>query len=403
VDAGPGNQSVNYAAVDGYSVTQELRLNGKLTDFEWTAGLYYLRIDSRSKNGLKFPVGSVVPGAPFDLGSDARLITDSYSAFGQIEYRFAPRWNFILGARVIQEEKNYNFAQNIYGTQDSRQIHVGTPLSIGPLPGGRPFLDQRGQTLWAGKVQIEYKPNRDLLLFAGVNRGVKAGSYNAQLAGGLPTPPAFIPYGPETLLSYEGGFKWSFLDGRGRLNASGYYYDYSNYQSFLFTGVSGVVINANARTYGGEAEFAISPVRGLDLAFNVSAFDATVLNVPLRVGGPIRRDVKPTYAPELQTNSIVRYQFDALGGKIAVAFDGQTSSGFYYNLRNFSSDRFDPFLIANFGLSWSNDRVRLGFDVRNATDERAGVQGFNLAGLCGCNEVSYRLPRQFILSARYTY
>jgi len=82
VDAAPVNQSVNYAGVDASSFTQELRFNGSSENLRWVAGLYYINIDSESDNGLKFPSGSVVPGAPFDLGTDARLKTNSYSVFG---------------------------------------------------------------------------------------------------------------------------------------------------------------------------------------------------------------------------------------------------------------------------------------------------------------------------------
>ena len=408
VDAGPGNQAANYAAVDAYTVTQELRLSGKSRDFDWVAGLYYLHIDTMSQNGLKFPVGSVVPGAPFDVASDAHLKTDSYSAFGQAEWRFAPRFAFIAGARVIQEQKDYVFSQGLYFTQDSRQIEVGTPVPIGPVftaTGAVPFRNTRGETLWAGKLQLEFHPVDKLLLYAGVNRGVKAGSYNAQLAGGLPAPVSFIPYKAEVLLSYETGFKYTFPGGHTRFNAAGYYYDYSNYQSFLFTGVSGYVINADARTYGGEATLSTSPIRGLDFSASVSAFDAKVKNVPLRIGGPIIRDVKPTYAPEFQTNFIARYQWAGLGGTLAIQGDAQTSSSFYYNLRNFSADRYDAYVTANAGLSWTDPRnaLRLGFEVRNLTDERVGIQGFDLAGLCGCNEVSYKPPRAYQLSARYSF
>ena len=409
VDSGPGNQAANYAAVDSYTVTQELRLAGKSQDFNWVAGFYYLHIDTKSQNGLKFPIGSVVPGAPFDVASDAHLKTDSYSAFGQAEWRFAPRFTFIAGARVIQEQKDYVFSQNLYFTQDSRQIEVGTPVPIGPLYTDAgvpvPFKDKRGETLWAGKLQLEFHPVEKLLLYAGINRGVKAGSYNAQLAGGLPAPPSFIPYKAEVLLTYEGGFKYTFPDGHTRFNAAAFYYDYSGYQSFLFTGVSGYVINADARTYGGEATLSTSPIRGLDLSASVSSFNAKVKNVPLRIGGPIIRDVKPTYAPEFQTNFIARYQWAGLGGTLAVQGDAQTSSSFYYNLRNFTADRYDAYVVANMGFSWTDARsaLRLGVDVRNLTDERVGIQGFDLAGLCGCNEVSYKPPRSLLFSARYSF
>ncbi|NOR66753.1 MAG: TonB-dependent receptor, partial [Woeseiaceae bacterium] len=40
--------------------------------------------------------------------------------------------------------------------------------------------------------------------------------------------------------------------------------------------------------------------------------------------------------------------------------------------------------------------------VRNLTDERIGIQGFDLATLCGCNEVSYEPPRWYGITFRYT-
>ena len=55
---------------------------------------------------------------------------------------------------------------------------------------------------------------------------------------------------------------------------------------------------------------------GLDLLFNAAYFDATVKDVSLRNGSPLPSfDVDPTYAPEFQATGLIRYAFDALGGK----------------------------------------------------------------------------------------
>ena len=404
VDAGPGNQAANYAGLRGESYSQELRLNGKTDTIDWVLGAYYLHITSNSDNGLKFPVGSVVPGAPFDLASDALLKTDSYSAFGQVDWKFADGLTLIAGARIIREEKDYWFQQGIYGTTDSRQVHVGTPIVIGPTPTGA-YAAKTGKTLWAGKLQLEYRPVDDLLLYAGINRGVKAGSFNAQLAGGLSLPTSAIPYKGETLVSYEGGFKYTFPDNRTRFNMSAFYYDYSNYQSFLFTGVSGVVINADAENYGVEAELYTSPMSGMDLQLGLSWFNATVKDVPLRVNGPVVRDVKPTYAPEFQLSGLARYEWDALGGKLAVAGDFQYSSSYYYNLRNFDADKYGNYLMINAGITWRTlDRNwELGLDIKNLTDRRVGIQGFDLATFCGCNEVSYKPPRMFAVRVHRSF
>lgn len=407
VDSAPVNQSANYAGVDASSFTQELRINGSTDVMRYVAGVYYLNIDADSDNGLKFPVGSVVPGAPFDLASDARLKTNSYSVFGQIEYDFAEQFTFILGGRLMEEKKDYEFTQSLYFTQDSFKIHQGDPVVIGPLPTGT-FTDERSDTLWAGKAQLEFRPKEDLLLYAGVSRGVKAGSYNAQLAGGLPAPTSFIPYDEEVLYSYEAGFKAS-LGNFTRLNGSAFYYDYNGYQAFLFTGVSGVVINADAENYGAELELQTSPVDGLDVILGVAWFDATVKDVPLRVGldqsvnPELFRDVDPTYAPEFQVNGLARYEWPMMKGRMAVQSDFAYSDSYFYNLRNFDADKFDSYFMLNARIGWTSedDRWEVAAMVKNITDERAGIQGFDLATLCGCNEISYQPPRWFGLSVRH--
>jgi iron complex outermembrane receptor protein len=408
VDAGPANQSVNYAGIDATSFTQELRLNGTADRTRWVAGLYYLNIDNVSDNGLKFPVNSVVPGSPYDLGSDADLQTDSYSLFGQVEYDLREDLTLIVGGRVIQEEKDYSFAQNIYGTTDSRQIHQGPATLIGPIyPAGVPtaFADDTSDTLWAGKLQLDWRVNDDWLLYAGVNRGVKAGSFNAQLAGGLPVPGEAIPYDEEKLLAYEIGFKSTWLDGTTRFNGSVFYYDYQDYQAFLFTGVGGVVINADATNIGMELELQTSPIEGLDIMLSGSWFNAEVEDVPLRVGGPIVADVEPTYAPELQFAGLVRYEWPLFGGFASVQGDFSYSDEFYYNLRNFDADQFDSYTLVNAAFGWRTDdgQWTSNLGVHNLTDERAGNQGFDLATLCGCNEVSYQPPRWYGVSLKYSF
>ena len=408
VDAGPTNQLANYGSVDAKSFTQELRLNGKGGGYNWVAGIYYLNIDNSSRNGLKAPINGLVPGNPIDIASDARLKTQSYSAFGQFNYDLPGDFRIVVGARAIREKKKYDFIQNLYLSPDSRAIEPGAPLfPIGPLAGPNPrYIDKDGKNLWAGKLQLEYRPNTDTLFYAGINRGVKAGSYNAQLNGGLPTPRSAIKYGAETLWNYEAGFKLSLADRKVRLNGSIFYYDYKNYQAFLFTGVSGIVINADARNYGAELSLQANPFRGLDVALAVSKFSAKVKNVPLRYGGPIVQNVKPTYAPENQASALVRYAWDMLGGSMAVNANAAYSSSYYFNLRNFAADRFGAYVLANAGIAFrpAGDHIELGFDVANLFNKRnIGLQGFDLATLCGCNEVSYKPPRTFTLHARYSF
>lgn len=411
VDSAPMNQLANYAGVDATSLTQELRLDGKTDRTRWVAGLYYLGIDNQSDNGLKAPQNSIVGtfAAPVDIGVVSDLKTRSYSAFGQLEYDFTPRVTGIVGVRGIREEKDFKTLIGVFPSQGNFTVNSGAPL-LSPFGEGSPFFytDDAAQDLWAAKVQLDYRPTDDLLLYGGVNRGIKAGSYNAPLLGAYlgAGGDSALPYGEETLLSYEAGFKATLPDGRSRLNGSVFYYDYSDYQAFLFVGVGGVVINADAENYGAELELQTSPAPGWDVVVGVSWFDATVEGILLRQGSPLpARDVDPTYAPELQANLLVRYEWPALGGMMHVRGDANYSDAFYYNLRNFDADQFDAYTMVNAGIGWnsSDENWSAGLEIRNLTDERAGIQGFDLAVLCGCNEVSYQPPRWYGVSVKRSF
>jgi len=418
VDSAPVNQAVNYAGIDATSFTQEVRLNGETDRTRWVAGFYYLNIDSDSDNGLKFPPNSLGMdpnlGGPFDLGVDARLQTDSFSLFGQLEYDLTTEWTFVAGLRVIQEKKEYDFVQSFYtAPTNARDIHQGTQIIIGPInpfavfSGGTsfPFTDDTSDSLWAGKLQLEYRPRSGMLWYFGINRGVKAGSFNAQLAGGLPVPTSAIPYKDETLLSYEGGFKWTSSSGTTRVNGTAFVYDYQDYQGFLFTGVSGVVVNNDAENQGIELEIQSSPATGLDVLLSAAWFDATVKDVSLRVNGPIIRDVDPVYAPEFQITGLIRYEWPAFGGMMNVQADVSYSDEYFYNLRNFDADKYDSYTKVGAVIGWqSPDELwNVALNMRNLTDERIGIQGFDLATLCGCNEVSYQPPRWIGVSLKRSF
>ncbi len=417
VDSAPVNQLANYAGVDANSFTQEFRLTGSTDHSNWVLGFFYLNIDSESDNGLKAPANSL-PALldslfPFpagaDIGVEARLKTDSYSLFGQYEWDFADNMTLITGLRVMQEEKDYRMRQGFYFNQNNFSVNVGDPyinIRRDFLGLGEYYTDERSDTLWAGKLQLNWTPADDLLVYAGINRGVKAASYNAPIPGGLGFPDSFLPYEEEILHTLEAGFKKTTASGRTRFQLDAFYYDYKDYQAFLFTGVAGVVVNADADNYGMEFQVQSSPADGWDLLFGVSWMDATVKDVPLRINSPLPpRDVKPTYAPEFQATGLVRYSWQAMGGEMALVLDGTWSDEYYYNLRNFDADKFDSYAMFNLRWSWlsPNESWEVALIGRNLTDEAAGIQGFDLAALCGCNEVSYQPPRWYGVNLRFNF
>lgn len=419
VDSAPANQLANYAAVDATSWSQEFRLSGSTDNSRWVAGLFYLNIDNQPDNGLKAHTNSIAafpagPGVflPIDVGVIADLQTESYSIFGQYEYDLSEQLTLIFGLRLMEEKKDVEVNIGILPSYAIDKVNIVDPTAFGTVNGWYvgpiTFEDSDSKNLWAGKIQLDWKPTDDTLIYAGINRGVKAGSYNAPLLGGyfLSGGDSALPYDEEVLLSYEVGLKTSFHDGRTRLNASAYYYDYTDYQAFLFAGVGGVVINADAETYGLEVELITNPIEGLDIMLSGAWVDATVKDVPLNgLSEFAPSDVEPNYAPEFQFTALVRYEWAVGESMMSVQADTNYSDEFYYNLRNFDADKFDSYTLTNLRLGWSSpsDNLKLAFEVRNVTDERAGQMGYALATLCGCNEESWQPPRYYGFNMRYSF
>lgn len=393
IGAAPANQSMFLSEAEEDTFTQELRLNGELERFRWVGGFYFLYINNDTINGLSAPTTS--PLTVF-VGTDAlneiSLNTKSYSLFGQIEYDLTDALTFITGLRVLREEKEYDFMQSVFTNTNDKTVDNTAANFLFSLR--TPFSEDTEDDLWAGKIQLDWHPTEDWLVYGGVNRGVKAGSFNAKLADG--TPPItddHIPYDEEILLSYEVGFKSTLRNGKLQFNGAAFYYDYKDYQAFTFSGVSGVISNEDATVLGMELDVWSSPVEGLDLMFGVSSFDAEVEDVQIAPG--IFRNVEPAYAPQSQLAGLVRYEWPVLNGKLAIQVDANYSDEFFHNLRNFDSQKYDSYTVANARLTYTGpeEKWQLSAWVNNFTDERYRLVGFDLATLCGCNEDSYGKPR----------
>jgi len=147
-------------------------------------------------------------------------------------------------------------------------------------------------------------------------------------------------------------------------------------------------------------------------------FDATVENVPLRAevpsdgaapctpGSPVVcRDVEPVYAPSTQIAGLLRYEWSIGPGMMNVQGDFSWSDSFFYNLRNFDADQFDSYTLVNAVIGWTSpeERWAVNLAARNLTDENAGIQGFDLATLCGCNEISFRAPRRYEVNVNFSF
>ena len=404
-DGGPTNVFAFGARANTEVFSQELRASGGSTGFRWTAGVYYLDIKTRAIQALLGPSGSflslLVMGDAtngIDINPITRLHTRSLSAFGQTEIGLADKWTLIVGGRIIRERQTDDLQMNVYLNQEDYDIDTDVLL----FPYAAPYHDKRTKTLWAGKVQLEYRPVDKLLIYAGINRGVKGGSYNAPSLG-TPLTPDQLSYDPETLVNYEGGFKYG--DRYFSLNGSAYYYDYSGYQAFVFQNASGFVTNVDSKVYGFELDTNVEVAQGLRASLSAAYSHGEIKNFEVAPG--VFRTVRPTYAPRRQVSASLNYEVppDVVGGRLSFNAMGSYASGFYHNIRNFNSDWFGARTLLNLSMNWKQDPTGLSLTafINNVTDKRYGMIGFNNVVNCGCSDESFGTPRTYGLTVGYRF
>lgn len=123
-------------------------------------------------------------------------------------------------------------------------------------------------------VGLDYRVNEDLMLYAKVTKGYKAGGFNSYAVY-----ESTRTFGPENLTDYEAGFKSDFKVGgmETRLNVNGFWLDYANIQRAagdrnMTTGGNGAITlsTATAEIKGVEIEAMIKPIEQLEIGGNYS-------------------------------------------------------------------------------------------------------------------------------------
>lgn len=388
------------------SWSEELRLSGKTDTLNWQTGFYYLDNRVDVLQGIIMPPGSplanltsIFAGVPIiatvgnQLNTAVNFTSKSASVFGQVEYKFADRWTVIAGGRYINEKQT-----DAYKEFNGANISSYAMSSIVVSPSFQPdYNNARTFNLWTGKFQLEFRPSRELLTYIGVNRGVKAGNYNAPFTFSPADIVAAnsVGYKPEKLLSYEGGFK--FTRGPLIFNASAFYYDYKDYQAFVFSTASGVVRNVDAKVYGVDIDAAYRLTDSLRLSGSFGWSHARIDNFAVAPG--ILRTVRPAYSPEIQATGSIDYAVpgSVLGGELSFNATANYAGEIYNNIRNFSSQRFAPRTLVNLSATWEDKRSGMKLTVfgKNVFDARYGQIGFDSTALLGDQLVSYGKPATY--------
>ncbi len=205
--------------------------------------------------------------------------TSSFDLYGDVTFRLTDRLEIIGGLRYTYDDKTTGgYAQLINGP--SALTGGGLFVANATVAGASEEVSDTFDGL-SWRAVAKYAVTDDVNVFAAHARGRNADILSINAGS---TPGAFdtetLP--AETVDSYEIGAKAALAKGAVILEGSGFYYEYSNFQTTILDPLSGLTesINAgNATSYGFEGQAIITPAEGVQLfatyAFNHSRFDDT--------------------------------------------------------------------------------------------------------------------------------
>lgn len=342
------------------SFSQELRLsNNSVSDFRWVVGGNYerstvnqlvdLRFDDTSIRGLY----DVLFGYPFfSLSYSNEQKFRTYAGFANIEYDIGQLTVKVGGrytkSRINSAECGFDLSgspintgplfydvlfQGALGPYNGQCYQINnTPDTYNGVPpgGSGQFIDTLVEDNFSWRAGLDYKPSDDVLLYANVAKGYKAGSYPT-LSASLFSQ--YLPVTQESVLSYEAGFKATLLDRALQLNGAMFYYDYSDKQlrSKLVDPNFGILDTLQnipkSDVKGFEIEMNIRPAQGLVINNTFTYLDATIKEFTGINSGGITSDfagANVPYTPKYQIGSNIDYEFpisDSLKGSLGTSLN----------------------------------------------------------------------------------
>lgn len=233
--------------------SQELRLLSPTYDtHDYLVGFYY------SDTEVDRSFFRVLPVAPANFNAFAG--NENYAVFGQFNWRPSEITTVSMGLRYVSEEmstKVTDFAE-------------ATPIT---------YVADDDDDAVTGKISIQRFLNNDSMVFASYTRGHKAQAYD--ITAGFSQTNIDNPIKPETVDSFEIGFKSTLWDQRMQLNVTAFHTTYDDFQvqTAITTGPTIIFRKANVgelETSGIEFESLTLLSERFSLMFNAAYIDAIV-------------------------------------------------------------------------------------------------------------------------------
>jgi iron complex outermembrane receptor protein len=382
------------AVYENEQFSQELQALVDFGRLNGLVGVYHLNANAQTVFDVRLPGG--VTALTF-----GDVDTKTTAIFADFTFDLTERLSLSAGGRYT------------WDTRGSRILRQTFLLGGSPFFGGNGILfattsDFRGEaqfTDFTPRASISFRPNRDHNIYFSYSQGFKGGGFDPRgqttacrtLTGGTCTAQEvfdFIAFDPETVDSFELGWKASLFDGALNLATAAFY---SKYKDVQIPGSIGVTVGGQQTFIGITTNAARANISGIEFEANwrlgrdllaggdrlstqvaVGYIDAEYKEFIDARGIDVAENRAFQNTPKWTASGGIDYRFPLFAGDLTIG--GRVSyrgSSQQFELRNEFLDQ-DGFVLLDGSLVWNspNDRWTLGVYGKNLMNKEYIVSGY---------------------------
>ena len=397
---------------DQKQASQELQLqydNG--SNLQAVYGLYWLRETLPSHQEAYANDLFALAGTPigFLRTIDDDQTTTSTAAFAHVNWEFVPTWTLSGGLRWTHDSKDYDRSTSIFWTP---QIPPGLVNSTLPFSGSASW------SAWTPSISLQKQFSDQVMGYFSANRGYKAGGFNGRANSAAEA--AHAVFEPETVWTYEAGFKMRSADSRLQANVAAFHSDYKNFQArvsevlnpgsptptFAFPVLNAAKLKMDGLEFEGAALFG----KGTQLSAQIAYLDARYdeFNDPRVQFDPTLAGLHAhvPFSPEWTARIALTQTFNfGSGAALTVGGDVSYRDDTWLSVDNRAGLMQPSYaLVGLFGVFDSADghwQFRAG--IRNLTDKVYKTDGQEFSSVGNIQTAYFGWPRNYYVSARYSF
>ncbi len=284
--------------------TQEFKFTSPAASdskLQWTAGAFLFLDDRPNKQGTHYGADAGIFGLPdvnFATINTTIAKGEGIAFYGQATYSLTDKLDLTAGLRYDYENKNYSGFSEYQ--KDGQPAIVTLPDTAAKV----------NYSAFSPKAGLTWHVSALSNVYGTYSRGFRTGGLT-QLSSD-PSQPPLHPFDPEYSDNFEVGIKNSFLQNRLHANLVFFYTNVTNIQVPTLVLPDAFTITRNAgrlNSKGVELELGATPVKGLQLTYNLGYTDASYTNLKLsQNGGSIDlKGKKQIYTPEYTSLFAAQY------------------------------------------------------------------------------------------------